>query len=92
MDIETLSIAKKYTNDTVIGMGALKGDKGEKGDKGDTYLPKVGNVQTVDNEIDSSVTIDIDNLNKNAIFNFKLPKGKNGLNGSPGEKIRNKGF
>ena len=32
---EVLAIANKYTEDTVIGMGAIKGDKGDKGEKGD---------------------------------------------------------
>lgn len=29
MDLVTLSLAKKYTNDTVVGMGALKGQDGK---------------------------------------------------------------
>ena len=32
---EVLAIANKYTEDTVIGMGAIKGDKGDEGEKGD---------------------------------------------------------
>lgn len=32
---EALALSMKYTGDTVIGMGAIKGDKGDKGDKGE---------------------------------------------------------
>ena len=32
MDIITLAVAKKYTNDSLDGKGAIKGEKGDKGD------------------------------------------------------------
>ena len=32
---DVLALANQYTADTVIGMGAIKGDKGDKGEKGD---------------------------------------------------------
>lgn len=35
MDIVTLALAKRYTEKSLLGAGALKGDKG---DKGDSYI------------------------------------------------------
>lgn len=35
MDIITLALAKRYTEKSIAGVGALKGEKGDKGDKGD---------------------------------------------------------
>lgn len=35
MDIITLALAKKYTQESLLGAGALKGDKGDRGEKGE---------------------------------------------------------
>lgn len=35
IEYETLAAANKYTEDTIIGQGAIKGDKGDPGPKGD---------------------------------------------------------
>lgn len=44
MDISTLAAAKTYVYQTVMGAGALKG---EKGDKGDTGAPGVNGVDGI---------------------------------------------
>lgn len=38
MDIITLALAKRYTEKSLLGAGALKGEKGDKGDPGDNYI------------------------------------------------------
>lgn len=38
MDIVTLALAKRYTEKSLLGAGALKGEKGDKGDSGDNYI------------------------------------------------------
>lgn len=38
MDIVTLALAKRYTEKSLLGAGALKGDKGDKGDPGNNYI------------------------------------------------------
>lgn len=41
MDIVTLAMAKKYTKDSLEGMGAIQGKPGPKGDPGTTFTPSV---------------------------------------------------
>ncbi len=41
MDITTLRLAKKYTDDSLAGGGAVKGDKGDPGDT--PYIGDNGN-------------------------------------------------
>ena len=79
----------------------LKGDKGDKGDQGEqgiqglpgingadgiTYTPSIGLVQTVEAAQDANATIEVDNENKVAKFNFWIPRGSVGQQGLPGEK------
>jgi hypothetical protein len=84
---DALAIAKKYTKDTMIGAGAIKGDKGDKGDTGPngekgedgtTYAPSIGTVTTVDSGESASVTVAVDDTTKEAVFSFEIPKGENG--------------
>ena len=65
-----LGASKKYTEDTVVGMGAIKGDKGDKGDAGEI------SVGTVTSGTSASVTNS--GTKTNAVFDFVLPKGDKG--------------
>ena len=44
INVETLAAAKSYTEETMRGAGAIKGDTGEKGDPGTTYTPVIGTI------------------------------------------------
>ena len=70
MDIATLATAKTYVYETVMGAGAIKGEKGDKGDKGDTGAPGVDGVNGV-NGIDGK-----DGLSIKAISITQDSKGK----------------
>lgn len=66
-----------------------KGDPGEKGEKGDLYTPQLGDILTADWTEQVAITLDIDEVNKKAIFNFTIPRGAMGpagAKGDPGEK------
>ena len=80
MDILTLSMAKKYVDDTLVGMGALQGDKGDKGDAGKSAYEvwlEAGNTGSEQDFLDSlkgddaTITIDetLDTESTNAIQN-----------------------
>lgn len=70
----------------------IKGDKGDKGEQGEqgvagedgkdgtTYIPEIGTVTTVENDIPASASIEIDEENKIAKFNFSIPQGPQGEN------------
>ena len=47
MDISTLAAAKTYVYQTVMGAGAIKGEKGDKGDKGDVGAPGTNGIDGV---------------------------------------------
>ena len=83
---EALAIAKSYIKKSLEGQGALKGDKGDKGDKGNTYTPAIGNVTTVDNLVDASASIVLDESTLKAKINLSIPKGANGDKGDKGDK------
>ena len=83
---DALAIAKSYTKKSLEGQGVLKGDKG---DKGDTYTPVIGNVTTVDNLVDASASIELDESTLKAKINLSIPKGANGDKGATGEKGAN---
>nr|DAI79390.1 MAG TPA: hypothetical protein [Caudoviricetes sp.] len=53
MDIVTLALTKRYTEKSLLGAGALKGEKGDKGDKGD--IPVKGTDYFTADDIDSIV-------------------------------------
>lgn len=81
MDVVTLALAKKYTADTVIGMGAIKGDKGDKGRDG--ISPTV----IVNTNTDDEYTLSISDSKHSFITpNLKGAKGDTGAQGIRGEK------
>lgn len=82
---EALAIAKSYTKKSLEEQGALKGDKGDKGEKGDTYTPVIGNVTTVDNLVNASASIELDESTLKAKINLSIPKGANGDKGDKGD-------
>ena len=49
-----------------------------KGENGTTYVPSIGTVTTVDSTIEASVSVEVDEDNKQAVFNFSIPKGEKG--------------
>lgn len=78
----------------------IKGEKGDKGDKGEqgiqgiagtngkdgiTYVPQVGTVNTVDSVTQANVTVDVNTEEGRATFNFDIPKGKDGVDGTIGK-------
>lgn len=84
-----------YSYITGLSSGeAIKGDKGDKGDQGEqgvagvdgadgtTYQPTIGTVTAGDT---ASASIEVDEEEKTAKFNFVLPKGDKGDKGDPGE-------
>lgn len=73
---------------SLSGSESIKGDKGDKGDKGEqgvagsdgtTYIPKIGNVTAGET---ASASLDIDEEKATAAFNFVLPKGDKGDDGT----------
>ena len=84
ISVETLSAANSFTEETMLGAGAIKGDKGEKGDPGTTYTPVIGTVRTVDNLTAASASVVTDATNKKATFNFDIPQGRTGPQGDKG--------
>ena len=49
-----------------------------KGENGTTYVPSIGTVTTVDSTAEASVSVELDENNKKAVFNFSIPKGEKG--------------
>lgn len=78
-------ITELATSEGIKGEKGDKGDKGEQGIQGEagkdgtdgvTYTPSVGIVNTVDSDTNASVSVDIDDNLKQAVFNFQIPKGE----------------
>lgn len=91
--------ATPYSLVTYMNTEGIKGDKGDKGDQGEqgvpgvagadgidgiTYTPEIGTVNTVESSAGASVTIEIKQDEGRAIYNFDIPKGKDGTNGVDG--------
>lgn len=82
MDAVALALAKKYTEESLKGAGAVKGEKGDKGDKGDTGAVAeitAGNVTS--GEAPSA------KIRKDGDINYLdlvLPKGEKGDKGEAG--------
>ena len=61
-----------------------KGDKGEQGiagidgKDGITYTPSIGQVTTVESNVEASASVSVDTETKEAVFNFAIPKGVGG--------------
>ena len=81
-----LVLSKVFTKKSLLGAGALKGDKGDKGDTGTTYTPEIGAIRTVDNLTEASASVVINDTTKKATFNFDIPRGVQGLQGERGEQ------
>ena len=81
---DALQQAKAYVKKTVIGMGAIQGQKGDKGDPGTTYTPVIGTVRTVDNLTDAAASVTVNATTKKATFNFDIPQGLRGIQGEQG--------
>ena len=88
-----------YSLITYMNTEGIKGEKGDKGDTGEqgiqgvagldgrdgiTYTPEIGVVNTVESTAGASVTIEVDADTARAIYNFDIPKGKDGQNGTDG--------
>ena len=64
MDIPTLAAARQYTKDTVMGAGAIKGEKGDKGDKGDPGIAGTNGADGKDGLSIKAISIKQDNTGK----------------------------
>ena len=60
------------------GIQGVQGVPGEKGADGTTYVPSIGAVTTVDSTAEASASVELDEDNKKAVFNFSIPKGEKG--------------
>ena len=79
-----------YSLITYMNTEGIKGEKGDKGDTGEqgiagidgkdgtTYTPSIGEVTTVDSTELASATVSVNTETKEAVFNFAIPKGKDG--------------
>ncbi len=79
-----------YSLITYMNIEGIKGEKGDKGDAGEqgiagidgkdgtTYTPSIGTVTTVDSNELASATVSVNEETKEAVFNFAIPKGKDG--------------
>lgn len=67
--------------DGAQGIQGIPGEKGEQGEPGidgedgTTYIPSVGTVTTVSSAEEATANVSLDDENKQAIFNFAIPKG-----------------
>jgi hypothetical protein len=76
------SLAKKYTDKTLDGSGALKGEKGDKGEPGNTYTPIIGTVKTIESDEPATASVYINTNTLEATFDFSIPKGEAGQPGT----------
>ena len=94
-----------YSLITYMNTEGIKGEKGDKGDTGEqgiagidgkdgtTYTPSIGEVTTVESNVEASASVSVNDETKEAVFNFAIPKGNKGLDGvqiSDNETIENK--
>lgn len=79
---------KPYSYITGLSNGeAIKGDKGDPGQDGmdgTTYTPAIGIVTSLLSTQNATVTVEVDEHTKTAVFNFGIPKGNNGDKGNDG--------
>ena len=68
----------------VKGVDYYDGEKGEPGNAGldgkdgTTYTPSIGQVTTVESNVEASASVSVNTETKEAVFNFAIPKGKDG--------------
>ena len=79
-----------YSFITYMNTEGIKGEKGDKGDTGNqgiagidgkdgtTYTPSIGTVTTVESNVEASATVSVNTETKEAVFNFAIPRGKDG--------------
>ena len=70
-----------------------QGIQGEAGKDGTTYTPSIGEVTTVDSNELASASVSVNTETKEAVFNFAIPRGNNGIDGvqiSDNETVENK--
>lgn len=97
MDLVLLSLLTKYVNDSLIGMGALKGEKGDPGRDGLDGKDGKDGRDGVDGKDGKDATITIGLVQtgtksavtnsgspSDAVFNFVLEKGDKGEKGDTG--------
>lgn len=70
--------------DGIDGKDGAPGADGKDGKDGITYTPEIGTVTTVPSTENASASVDIDEENHTASFNFSIPKGEKGADGSAG--------
>ena len=85
-----------YSLVTHMNTEGIKGEKGDKGEDGaqgvagldgkdgkdgTTYTPSIGEVTTVESNVDASAGVTVDEETKEAVFDFAIPKGENGADG-----------
>lgn len=93
-----------YSLITYMNTTGIKGEKGDKGDKGDTgdkgtdglngadgatFIPSIGTVSTLDSDASATVSVNLDNVNQLAVFNFGIPRGQDGTDGEDGQDGQN---
>lgn len=71
------------------GEQGIQGEAGKDGVDGTTYTPAIGTVTTVENDEPAAVNVEINDDTKQAIYNFFIPKGKDGENGVDGKDGEN---
>ena len=67
-----------FTTPNLIGRQGVQGIQGEAGKDGTTYTPSIGEVTTVESNVEASATVSVNTETKKAVFNFAIPKGKDG--------------
>ena len=73
--------------DGVQGLQGIQGEAGKDGKDGTTYTPSIGEVTTVESNVEASATVSVNTETKEAVFNFAIPKGNKGLDGKDGVQI-----
>ena len=75
------------------GEPGIAGLDGKDGKDGTTYTPSIGEVTTVESNVEASASVSVNTETKEAVFNFAIPKGKDGIDGvqiSDNETVENK--
>lgn len=70
-----------------FGAQGIAGLNGKDGKDGTTYTPSIGEVTTVDSNELASASVSVNTETKEAVFNFAIPKGKDGIDGTDGTPV-----
>lgn len=68
------------------GRDGRDGAQGVPGQDGATFIPAIGTIVTVEPTESATASVEVDDVNKIATFSFKLPQGKQGGQGIPGQR------